>query len=66
MEERDTRIVLVHDHDNRRIETLLERGGRIVGWRDGCFRVLVRATDDAGRTENSMFDAIARRLNATA
>jgi len=32
-------IVLVDDHDEKRLAALLKRGGRIVGWIDGHYRV---------------------------
>ena len=34
-------VLLCSDHDKRRLEALMERGGRVVGWVDGFYRVLV-------------------------
>ena len=32
-------IVLVQDHDQRRLDALVRRGGKVVGWVDGRYRV---------------------------
>ena len=38
---REGRVVLCHDHDGKRLERLLNGGGRVVGWVDGKYRVLM-------------------------
>ena len=34
-------IVLVDDHDKQRVEALVMRGGRVVGWIDGYVKVFM-------------------------
>ena len=34
-------VLLCHDHDMRRLESFVYRGGRVMGWVDGMYRVLM-------------------------